>query len=64
VVWTVARRDGVLEIEPGDPAAPDAGIRTDPTTLNALLLDPGGLDRALATGPPRPRATSMPCAGG
>ncbi len=30
--------------------AADAGIRTDPVTLNALLLDPDGLDAALATG--------------
>jgi DNA-binding HxlR family transcriptional regulator len=48
--WTLASHDGVLEIEPGDPAAADAGIHTDPLTLNALLLDPGGLDAALATG--------------
>jgi DNA-binding HxlR family transcriptional regulator len=48
--WTLAHREGVLEIEPGDPSAADAGIRTTPTTLNALLLDPGGFDAALATG--------------
>jgi DNA-binding HxlR family transcriptional regulator len=59
--WTLAARAGsksgtspsgglVIEIEPGDPPGPDAGIRTDPTTLNALLLDPGDLDAALATG--------------
>ena len=40
----------MLEIEPGDTEAADAGIRTEPTTLNALLLDPGGLDAALAAG--------------
>jgi HxlR-like helix-turn-helix len=49
-VWTVARREGVFEIEPGDAEDADAGIRTDPVTLNALLLDPDGLDAALATG--------------
>jgi DNA-binding HxlR family transcriptional regulator len=48
--WTLAPRDGVVEIEPGDPSTADAGIQTTPTTLNALLLDPGGLDAALATG--------------
>jgi DNA-binding HxlR family transcriptional regulator len=49
-VWTLVRRAGILEIEPGDVEAADAGIQTDPTTLNALLLDPAGLDAALATG--------------
>ena len=47
---TLAASGGVVEIEPSDPPAADAGIRTDPTTLNALLLDPGRLDAALATG--------------
>jgi DNA-binding HxlR family transcriptional regulator len=48
-VWTLVCRDDVFEIEPGDVEA-DAGIRTDPDTLNALLLDPDGLDAALAAG--------------
>jgi DNA-binding HxlR family transcriptional regulator len=48
--WTLVRREGVLEIEPGDVETADAGIHTDPITLNALLLDPEGLDAALATG--------------
>jgi DNA-binding HxlR family transcriptional regulator len=48
--WTLARRESVFEIEPGDATAADAGIRTDPITLNALLLDPDGLDAAVATG--------------
>jgi DNA-binding HxlR family transcriptional regulator len=48
--WTLARRDGVFEIEPGDTEPADAGIRTDPNTLNELLLAPGDLDAALATG--------------
>jgi hypothetical protein len=39
-----------MEIEPGDPAAPDAGIRTDPGTLAALLLNPDGLDAAISNG--------------
>jgi DNA-binding HxlR family transcriptional regulator len=48
--WTLVPREGVFEIESGDTETADAGIRTDPVTLNALLLDPGGLDAALATG--------------
>jgi DNA-binding HxlR family transcriptional regulator len=48
--WTLLPREGVFEIEPGDTESADAGIRTDPVTLNALLLDPDGLDAALATG--------------
>ena len=48
--WTVTPRDGVLEIEPGETEPADAGIRTDPTTLNALLLGKSGLDAAVTTG--------------
>jgi DNA-binding HxlR family transcriptional regulator len=47
--WTLVRRDGVVEIEPGDAETADAELRTDPITLNALLADPAGLDVALAT---------------
>jgi len=49
-VWTISSPDGELEIEPHDPAMPDAGLRTDPDTLNALLHRPAGLDAAIATG--------------
>jgi DNA-binding HxlR family transcriptional regulator len=49
-VWTLVRRQRLFEIEPGDVEVADAGIHTDPITLNALLLDPDGLDAALATG--------------
>ena len=49
-VWTISSRDGQLEIQPQDPAAPDASLHTDPGTLNALLLDPSRLDAAIATG--------------
>ncbi len=49
-VWTVSSQNGQLEIKAGDAAAPAASLRTDPETLNALLLDPGGLDTAIATG--------------
>jgi DNA-binding HxlR family transcriptional regulator len=48
--WTLATREGVIDVQPGDHDPVDAEIRTDPVTLNALLLDPGGLDAALATG--------------
>jgi DNA-binding HxlR family transcriptional regulator len=49
-VWTISSPHGRLEIQPDDPAAPDAGIQTDPATLAALLLDPDGLDAAIASG--------------
>jgi DNA-binding HxlR family transcriptional regulator len=49
-VWTVRTVDTRLEVEPGPPAVPDAGLRTDPATLNALLSDPTGLKSAVAAG--------------
>jgi hypothetical protein len=49
-VWTIEGLDGRVEVEPDEPAAPDASIVTDPATLNALLLDPAGLDAAIASG--------------
>jgi DNA-binding HxlR family transcriptional regulator len=49
-VWSVRTAPGRVHVEPGDPASPDASIRTDPKTLNALLQDPGSLDAALADG--------------
>jgi DNA-binding HxlR family transcriptional regulator len=36
-VWTVRTLDGRLHVEPGEPAQADAGLRTDPWTLNGLL---------------------------
>lgn len=52
-VWAlVARADGT-EIEPGAPGSADAAIHTDPETLNALVLDPRGLDAAVAGGAAR-----------
>lgn len=48
--WTISTAAGRLEIQPGDISAPDAAIRTDPRTLNALLHDPATLDAAIATG--------------
>jgi DNA-binding HxlR family transcriptional regulator len=49
-VWTISSPHGQLEIQPQEPAAPDASIRTDPGTLTALLLNPAGLDAAIANG--------------
>ncbi|MEV4147302.1 winged helix-turn-helix transcriptional regulator [Amycolatopsis sp. NPDC049691] len=49
-VWTVRTEPGRLTVEPGEPAAPDATIRTDPPTLNALLEVPSDLDAAVADG--------------
>jgi hypothetical protein len=38
-------------LEPiGEPAAPDATLRTDPLTLNDVLADPPSLDAAVADG--------------
>ena len=48
-VWTVRTEPGRLTVEPGEPAAPDATLRTDPLTLNALLENPVGLDDAIST---------------
>ncbi len=48
--WTVRIEHGQLQVRAGEPAEPDACLRTDPQTLNALLSDPGGLDAAVADG--------------
>jgi len=49
-VWTVRISSGAVEVEPGEPAAPDATLRTDPMTLNDVLADPRSLDAAVADG--------------
>ncbi|WP_410596361.1 winged helix-turn-helix transcriptional regulator [Amycolatopsis sp. lyj-23] len=49
-VWTVRTEPGRLTVEPGEPAAPDATIRTDPATLNALLDRPAHLADAIENG--------------
>jgi DNA-binding HxlR family transcriptional regulator len=49
-VWTVRTEPGRLTVEPGEPAAPDATIRTDPPMLNALLETPSDLDAAIGDG--------------
>jgi len=49
-VWTVRTEAGRLHVQPGEPANPDAALRTDPTTLNALLTASTDLDTAVADG--------------
>jgi DNA-binding HxlR family transcriptional regulator len=49
-VWTIGTQDGQLHIKPGEPAHADACLRTDPTTLNALLNGTTSLAAAVATG--------------
>jgi DNA-binding HxlR family transcriptional regulator len=49
-VWTISSAEGRLEVQPQDTAAPDASLVADPSTLNALLFDPAGLDAAIAVG--------------
>jgi DNA-binding HxlR family transcriptional regulator len=49
-VWTVRTTGGHLSVESGAAAAPDAVLRTDPATLNALLADPGALAAARKNG--------------
>jgi DNA-binding HxlR family transcriptional regulator len=48
--WTVRTADGHMDIQPGEPARADVSIRTDPTTLNALLEAPHTFDAALSEG--------------
>ena len=49
-IWTVRTEAGQVQVQPGEPATPDASLRTDPRTLNALLDDPGGLVAAVSDG--------------
>ena len=49
-VWTVRSSGGAVEVEPGEPAAPEATLRIDPSTLNDVLADPPSLDAAVADG--------------
>jgi hypothetical protein len=49
-VWTVRTAAGRVHVECGEPAAADAGLRTAPETLNALLDDPATLEDAVAGG--------------
>lgn len=49
-VWTVKTEPGRLQVQPGEPANPDASLRTDPVTLNVLLAASTDLDDAVADG--------------
>jgi DNA-binding HxlR family transcriptional regulator len=49
-VWTVRAEDGAVHVGSGAPINPDASLRTDPKTLNALLDDPATLDAAESDG--------------
>jgi DNA-binding HxlR family transcriptional regulator len=47
-IWTLVAGNGAARIEPGATETATAAIRTDPETLNALVLEPRGLAAALA----------------
>jgi DNA-binding HxlR family transcriptional regulator len=49
-VWTVRTEAGRLHVSPGEPDRPEASLRTDPATLNALLDGSGDLDAAASDG--------------
>jgi hypothetical protein len=49
-IWTIRAASGQVDIQPGEPDAAAASLRTDPKTLNALLEDPDALDAAMSDG--------------
>lgn len=49
-VWTIQTEGGRVQVHAGEPTEPDASLRTDPKTLNALIGNPGRLDAAVADG--------------
>jgi DNA-binding HxlR family transcriptional regulator len=49
-VWTIRTEAGRLHVRPGEPASPDASLRADPATLNALLEASRKLDDAVSDG--------------
>jgi DNA-binding HxlR family transcriptional regulator len=49
-VWTLRAEAGRLQVQPGEPASPDASLRADPATFNALLEAPAQLDAAMSDG--------------
>jgi DNA-binding HxlR family transcriptional regulator len=49
-IWTIRATGGVADVQPGEPTAAVASLRTDPKTLNSMLDDPDALDAALSDG--------------
>ncbi|MFI5845702.1 winged helix-turn-helix transcriptional regulator [Catenuloplanes sp. NPDC051500] len=49
-VWTLRSADGTVHITQGEPAGCDAGLATDPRTLNRLLGDLAEMDAAEQAG--------------
>ena len=49
-VWTIRAEAGRLHVQPGEPASPDASLRADPATLNALLEASREFDAAVSDG--------------
>jgi DNA-binding HxlR family transcriptional regulator len=49
-VWAVRTAAGQVLVQPDEPTKADASLRATPTTFNALLEDPSGLDAAMADG--------------
>ena len=49
-VWALELGACSVCIEQGEPGAADAGLRTDPATLSALVDDADALERAVASG--------------
>ena len=49
-VWTIRAGAGRHQVQPGEPSSPDASLRTDPATLNALLEASREFDAAVSDG--------------
>jgi DNA-binding HxlR family transcriptional regulator len=49
-VWAIRAEAGRLHVQPGEPASPDASLRTDPASLNALLEASTEFDAAVSDG--------------
>jgi DNA-binding HxlR family transcriptional regulator len=49
-VWAIRAEAGRLHVQPGEPASPDASLRADPATLNALLEASREFDAAVSDG--------------
>jgi SCP-2 sterol transfer family len=49
-LWIIRTEAGRLHVQPGEPASPDASLRADPATFNALLEGSRDLDAAVSDG--------------